>query len=238
MEPWRLPGAGARALRRLPYAAQFPRRGEGRAAARRRRGAGLVRLRAGRRLAGAGAVDRGQPLRVPAARLAGAARRRAGADGRGHGRPGRRAGRRRARDRHLYRLADSARQRRAPPPPPVAAARRTRARRCIAAPAPAATRAAAARRSPASTWRSAAPCTRPTRPTWPISWSAAFPPPARSRAPIMPGFGAVLTDRQMADLLDLAARPFRCAAALGRHPRSGAGRPLQRRPARGSAMIP
>ena len=101
-------------------------------------------------------------LRLPAAGLAGAAWRRAGADGaRSRTILARRAGRRPAGDRQLHRLADRHARARPVPPPTATRCRRARARRCIAAPARLPRRTAAARRSAASTWRAAPPLHAP-----------------------------------------------------------------------------
>ena len=57
-----------------------------------------------------------------------------------------------------------------------------------------------------------------------------IPATGEQRAPIMPGFGAVLTDRQIADLLTWLRAPVRRGAGLGRHPGCGPGGPRHRSP--------
>ena len=76
----------------------------------------------------------------------------------------------------------------------------------------------------------------PNPTTSPISWSAAFRPAGEDRAPIMPGFGAVLTDRQMADLLTWLRARFGAAQPWDGIDDAVAGGARHHCPARGSAM--
>ena len=170
---------GLAPLRHLPHPSQLSRRGKVRPALRGRRGARLVRLRAGRGFA----RRRSHGPRTASTPTCGTAGR--------HGTASRWGRWARSRTTSPPRPTPTCAPSR--PMSPRSSARRNRAprrrrcrrradrvRRSIAVPAPPATRAAAARRSPASTSRSAAPCTRPTRPILPRSWSAASPRPARS----------------------------------------------------------
>ena len=79
--------------------------------------------------------------------------------------------------------------------------RADRVRRSIAVPAPTATRAAAARRSPASSLALSSALHAPNPTNLATIVVGGIPATGEEPAPIMPGFGAVLTDRQMADLL-------------------------------------